>query len=136
MPAPAAFDNFPAALKERLPYGPYRGVVQRWLDGDTVEALLDCGVDEYPCEALRLADLWAAELDAPDPPVRALALAQWRMAARLFPVGTPVLVATELNTKGNERRSFTRYVARLETADGRDVVEALKMIYLTLEEAA
>ena len=93
------------------PYVPaveFRGTVERVIDGDTVQVLLDLGFDALARVQLRLADVDAPEL-------RGAESTQGRVARQLvrdrLPVGTPIVVIS------TQRRSFARYVGTLLAYD-------------------
>ncbi len=51
MSKPVQFQAWPDNLS--VPYGPYRAVTERVVDGDTVHVLVSLGVDEYAYRMVR-----------------------------------------------------------------------------------
>lgn len=100
MTRPAALRAYPIALLALAGYGPYRAIVDRVVDGDTVVVLADVGLDAYPCVSLRLRDVRAVELRS-ERGEEARAVLE-----TLLPPGTPVVVSTF-----KDRQTFDRYVA-------------------------
>jgi endonuclease YncB( thermonuclease family) len=45
MSKPAQLQEWPEGLN--VPYGPYRAVIERVVDGDTVHVVVSLGFDEY-----------------------------------------------------------------------------------------
>lgn len=121
MARPPEFRALPAAIAALAPFGPYRGVIKRWVDGDTVEVWVDAGLHAYPYIAVRLADMSAAELDDPNPEQRQAARRAQLYADRAFPPGTPCAV----HTIGRDAQSFGRFLGDLQLADGTHVSELL-----------
>jgi endonuclease YncB( thermonuclease family) len=107
MPKPATFRSYPALLAEHCNYGPYRGAVDRWHDGDTVFCYLDLGVDAYVYRALRLRGIDTSETDSSDPAERMRAQKAVKFAREHVPPGSVVRVTTW-------GRSFERWVADVE----------------------
>ena len=60
MSKPAQFQEWPSSLS--VPYGPYRAVIERVVDGDTVHVLVSLGLDEYACRVIRSRSVNAPEL--------------------------------------------------------------------------
>ncbi len=65
MPKPPAFDNWPTSLDPG--FGPYRAVVQKVVDGDTLYVLIDCGFSTYFYVSIRIMGINAPELFTSDP---------------------------------------------------------------------
>lgn len=118
MRKPLQFDAFPAALAERAPWPPYRAVVERWVDGDTLDIFADAGWNEYPYRTIRLQGIDAPELNRRATQARGAAARDYAMT--LAPPGTPCVVLAEPDTQ-----TFGRYVAVVTLADGTDVGAAL-----------
>jgi len=116
---PVEFRDFPAELAALAPYGPFRGVVKEWVDGDTLDVFCDPGCFAYPYVTVRLAGVGAPEKRGAD---RLAGLLAWRFAFRLAPPGTPCVV----ETAGVEVvDGFRRLVGRIGLAGGIDVGAAL-----------
>lgn len=100
MRRPQEFLDFPPALEVEAGWGPYRAVVRQVIDGDTIDVLVDLGLQSYAYETLRLRGI-----DAPErftPPGKASLL----FLRELLPVGTPVVINTH-----KDPQTFGRYVA-------------------------
>lgn len=112
---PEEFNNWPG----RHPgYGPYAAVVRHVVDGDTIDCLVDLGINIYAYEVIRLAGLNAPESN------RAATMAAGRAAKvyleALLPPGTRVVLATKPAPD-----SFGRYIATVTRADDGVDVNAL-----------
>lgn len=118
MSKPVQFQNWPESLG--VPYGPYRAVIERVVDGDTVHAMVSLGLDEYAYRMIRLRGVNAPELFSGPPEERKRGAAARDFLAALIPPGTRCRIATERDVT-----TFGRYVADLELEDGRDVGAAL-----------
>jgi endonuclease YncB( thermonuclease family) len=122
---PPGFRTWPVELPVPL-YGPYRAVIEHHVDGDTVDATLDVGANDYPYRTLRfLADIDGVlvGIDAPEKNRRetreaGLAAMAWTVAQ--VPLGAQVLVTTEPDPD-----SFGRYLAVVRLRDGRDLGAAM-----------
>lgn len=89
----------------------YRAVLVRVIDGDTLEVDIDLGLYTWVRrQSLRLADVWAPELDA------ATGIAFRDRVASHLPVGTPLVIETHKNRRQDDARSFTRWVAEVWVA--------------------
>jgi endonuclease YncB( thermonuclease family) len=116
-----AFAEWPAALT--YGYGPYRAVVQRVVDGDTLVALVDFGFREYRLAPVRLLCADGSGVNAPEsnrPASRAAGLAAKAFTESLCPAGAPVLLRTR-----RDPDAFDRYLAAVTLADGTDLGGAL-----------
>lgn len=100
MRKPMEFAGFPPGLARLGAYGPYRASIAHVVDGDTVYAFLDIGLNEYPFRPLRVRDLYAPELHEPG------GLVARDYVRGLLPAGTPCVVTTYRDTQ-----TFGRYVA-------------------------
>jgi len=60
MSKPVQFQGWPESLS--VPYGPYRAVIERIVDGDTVHVMVSLGMDEYAYRMIRIKDAFAPEL--------------------------------------------------------------------------
>lgn len=89
----------------------------RAIDGDTIEVVLDRGFHDHSFKRLRLAGIDTPELRDKDTAVRAKAIeAKDFVTATLdsYREGFRLIVHTHKTRKGNERRTFGRYVADVE----------------------
>ena len=118
MSKPAQFQDWPDGLD--VPYGPYRAVIERVVDGDTVHVVASLGLDEYAYRMIRIKDAFAPELFSGPPQERERGKAARDFLAQLLPVGTRCRLTTERDTT-----TFGRYVAALQLEDGRDVATVL-----------
>lgn len=110
MTKPAEFQDFPDELAALAPYGPYRVIVKRVIDGDTFEAFFDPGINKYAFEAIRLANVWAPELKKGSPESRREGAAAKAFLESLLPVGTPLVIHTSKNRNTQETTTLARYV--------------------------
>ena len=118
MPKPSAFAGWPDSLP--VTYGPYRCVVERVVDGDTVHCLVSLGLDQYAYRSIRLAGVDSPELFSGPPEERERGRAAKAHLESMAPPGTKCLLRTE-----KDRRTFDRYVGSLLLADGTDVASAM-----------
>lgn len=103
---PAQFVGFPNALSALAPFGPYMAVLNRVIDGDTLDVLIDCGFNVYTYATIRLEGVNAPETNTTEgKAAKAYATAE-------FPHGTPLT----LDTKPYPQ-TFGRYVARVTYVD-------------------
>ncbi len=117
MRKPAEFGTFPALLAEHAAYGPYRGVVRHVVDGDTLDVMLDVGLNDYLYRTLRLRWIDTPELNTPQ------GMAMRDYVRQLLPPGTPCVVTTYRDTQ-----TFGRYVADVRIPDAlgtRDLVATI-----------
>jgi micrococcal nuclease len=119
---PAQFNDWPASIQPG--YGPYRAVVERIVDGDTLYAFVDLGLNKYAYESVRLKDVNAPELFTSDPLERERGRLARAKLESVCPPGTKALMHTQ-----KDAASFGRYVATLTLADG-TVVNAAMNDYL------
>lgn len=118
MSKPAQFQKWPESLG--VPYGPYRAVIERVVDGDTVHVIVSLGLDEYAYRMIRIRGANAPELFSGPPEERERGKAARDFLAELLPPGIKCRLATERDVT-----TFGRYVADIELEDGRDVATAL-----------
>ena len=118
MSKPTQFQYWPSSLS--VPYGPYRAVIERVVDGDTVHVIMSLGVDEYAYRMIRLKDVNAPELFSGPPEERVRGKAARDFLAHLLPQGTTCRLVPERHAS-----CFGRYVAAIELEDGRDVATVL-----------
>jgi len=118
MSKPSQFQDWPANLD--VAYGPYRAVIERVVDGDTVHVVVSLGLDEYGYRMIRIRGAFAPELFSGPPEERERGKAARDFLAALLPVGTKCRLTTERDVT-----TFGRYVASMELEDGTDVATAL-----------
>jgi micrococcal nuclease len=118
MSKPVQFQEWPESLN--VPYGPYRAVIERVVDGDTVYVLASLGLDEYAYRMVRIRDANAPELFSGPNEERELGKAARDFLVELIPEGTRCRIVTE-----RDITTFGRYVADIELEDGTDVTTAL-----------
>lgn len=104
----------------------YLAEVLEVIDGDTVRLMIDLGFRTFTKVDIRLKGVWAPELSEGHKGAYAREYAQMML-------GQWVTVETELNTKGNEVRSFTRYVGTVWNRDKRNVNEMLQLEFKSLK---
>jgi micrococcal nuclease len=115
---PVQFQEWPEDLS--VPYGPYRAVIERVVDGDTVHVMVSLGLDEYAYRMIRIKSAFAPELFSGPPEERERGKAARDFLVELLPEGTKCRLLTERDVS-----TFGRYVASIELEDGRDVATAL-----------
>jgi micrococcal nuclease len=115
---PGQFQGWPENLN--VPYGPYRAVIERVVDGDTVHVMVSLGLDEYAYRMIRIKGAFAPELFSGPPEERERGKAARDFLAGLLPDGSKCRLATE-----RDATTFGRYVASIELEDGTDVATAL-----------
>lgn len=118
MSKPGQFQEWPESLN--VAYGPYRAVVERVVDGDTVHVMVSLGVDEYAYRMIRIRGVNAPEVFSGPPEERERGKAARDFLTQLLPQGTRCRLATQRDTT-----TFGRYVADIELEDGRDVATVL-----------
>jgi micrococcal nuclease len=105
----------------------YRALVERVVDGDTVDVRIDLGFDVWVRERLRVAAIDAPERFTPS------GKGATAHAQALLPVGEEVLVRTEKD----RTEKFGRYLATIEMPGGFDFGMAmLKAGYAVVYEQA
>lgn len=118
MSKPGQFQGWPESLN--VPYGPYRAVIERVVDGDTVHVMVSLGLDEYAYRMIRIKGAFAPELFSGPPEERERGKAARDFLAGLLSEGTKCRLTTERDVT-----TFGRYVASIELEDGTDVATAL-----------
>lgn len=118
MSKPVQFQEWPESLD--VPYGPYRAVVERVVDGDTVHVIASLGMDEYAYRMIRIQGAFAPELFSGPPEQRERGKAARDFLVSLVSPGTKCRLTTQRDTT-----TFGRYVASIELEDGTDVATAL-----------
>jgi len=90
----------------------YKGNVQKVVDGDTIDVLIDLGFKTFVKERLRIARIDTAELSSKDPEVIKLALAARDfLVAHL--VGMDVIIVSAKSDK------YGRYIAEVMYLDNK-----------------
>ncbi len=110
-----AFEGWPAKVLP-IKFGPFRAVVDRWLDADTFIAVVDAGFGLYPHVEIRLANASAPEKNTPKGK-EAKAFVQ-----ELLPRDSRVILRTE---KDRFAPTFSRWAASILMSDGRDLATVL-----------
>lgn len=94
----------------------YDAMILRWLDGDTVDVMLDLGVDILRKMRVRLAGVNTPEIHSRDLDEKKRGNAALAFAITLAPVGTKVRTKTEKTAE-----KYGRYLARIWTPEGKDI---------------
>ena len=109
----------------------YVAAHRRTLDGDSVELLIDLGMDTWTPQHIRVQFVDCPELNSTDPLVRERAQAAKAFTERWM-VDAWALGVTESDREWpltlvtwKDRRSFTRYVGAIENLRGESLAEAL-----------
>jgi endonuclease YncB( thermonuclease family) len=111
MRSPLGFQTFPPSM--RVPFGPFRAIVEYIVDGDTIDCFIDAGFHVYRYNRIRLAGINAPEKNRGTTANRQTGIEAMHHLASLLPVGMPVLLATEPDPD-----DFGRYIAIVTTEDG------------------
>ena len=92
-------------MKEMKPQYTYRAIVNRVVDGDTVDLLIDCGFNILRTERIRFygVDAWETRGEESERGLEAKKFVQ-----ELIPVGSEVVVRT-----GKEQGKFGRYLGEI-----------------------
>lgn len=115
---PSQFSNWPESLS--VDYGPYRAVIDRVVDGDTVYAFISLGMDQYTYESIRIMGIDAPELYRGDEAERAKGKAAKEYLESIAPPGTKCHLCTD-----RDRQSFGRYSGTLVLADSTHLAVAM-----------
>ncbi len=94
----------------------YDVTIIRWLDGDTVSVSISLGFDLMLDKCIRVYGINCREVHNKDATLKMQGLADKAFAEQLLPVGTKTVART--HKEGKEK--FGRYLAELETVDGKD----------------
>lgn len=119
MSSPAQFQGWPDEIQPG--FGPYRAVVERIVDGDTLYVFIDLGLNQYTYESIRLLDVFAPELFTSDPFEKQKGIEARNKLASLVPLGTKCLLQTE-----RDKMTFGRYVGELILENGASVNSMMK----------
>lgn len=119
MRKPGQFNNWPESLP--VAYGPYRAVVDRIVDGDTIYMLISPGFNVYTYESIRIMGIDAPEIFRGTEEERARGKAAKEYLESIAPPGTQCVIRTD-----KDRTSFGRYSASILLQDGTDI--ASKMV--------
>jgi micrococcal nuclease len=97
----------------------YRAVIVKWLDGDTLIAHLDQGFHDWKHDQrFRLVGI-----DAPDKqPWKGEAKA---FAEAMWPPGSPIIIWSVRDKRGDEKNSFERWMADAYDPQGRNLPQTL-----------
>jgi hypothetical protein len=95
-----------------VPYDPYRAVIERVVDGDTVHVMLSLGLDEYAYRMIRIKGAFAPELFSGPPEERT-----WKGREGLSGRATPG--GDEVQAYHRTGRVHLRTLRRLDRARGR-----------------
>lgn len=98
----------------------YRGLILRWVDGDTLDVRIDLGFDVGIVQRVRLYGVNTPEMNSPVPSERANARSALAMCKAMAPEGCYVQLKTH---KSNDK--YGRYLASVVTEDGEDISRAL-----------
>ena len=118
MATPSQFGDWPSNLTPG--YGPYRAVIERVVDGDTLYALVDAGFSTYVYHSIRIFGVDAPELFTSDPLEREKGRASRAYLESICPPGTKCLIRTD-----KDKTTFGRYVASVQLSNGTHVASAL-----------
>ena len=113
---PSEFDAYPADLSALALFGPYRAVAKRVIDGDTFDALIDAGFNNYVYAVVRLDGIDAPEIRGGTAEEKAVGRAAKTHLETLLPVDTPIVLYTRPWPE-----TFGRYAARVVLSGGGDV---------------
>lgn len=115
MAKPKAFQDWPKSLA--VTYGPYRAVLDRWMDADTGLFLVDLGFDEWRYVEVRVMGYSSPEHGTPEGD------AATAFANDLAPPGSRARLYS--NKAGKLDKTITRFVASIELEHGLDYGEVL-----------
>lgn len=113
---PVEFKHWPPSLS--VAFGPYRAVVRHHVDGDTFDALVDFGFNEYRYCPIRVLGVDTPETNRAE--TREAGLAALFYVREVMPVGTRVRLHTRPDPD-----SFGRYLARVELDERGDIAEMI-----------
>lgn len=102
----------------------YKCTVVRWIDGDTLEVMIDLGFFVNIKQTIRLFGVNAPELRSKNLQEKALAKKALDLVQSTCPVGTTVIAET---TKPNPRDKYGRFLANLILPDKRSLNEILEV---------
>jgi endonuclease YncB( thermonuclease family) len=97
----------------------YRATLIRVIDGDSLHATLDLGLDIRHDVTLRLAHINTPELNDKDASVRAKALEARKFLIDRLPIGVNALT---IRTIKDRQEKYGRYLAEIVSADGTTTV--------------
>jgi len=92
-------------------------------DGDSVVALIDLGFSAFSKVELRLLDVYAFETKGTQ---KELGVPDREELINLMPVGSKVSVQTFKTKTGKDKKSFTRYIAKVWLENGQLINDILK----------
>ncbi len=106
---PPQLEGHPTGYGEAISQGMIRGHCCGVRDGDTIEALVDLGLDHCAYEAFRIKGLRCAETRTKDRAEKKLGMAA-KNEAMDFAWDMHILIRTS-KTKNADKKTFSRYVA-------------------------
>ncbi len=115
---PPQFTDWPASIDPG--FGPFRGVIQRVVDGDTLYILLDCSFSIYTFHSIRIANIDSPELFSGPPEERARGKAAKEYLESIAPPGTKCLLRTD-----KDKTTFGRYLASILLPNGTDMANEM-----------
>lgn len=93
----------------------YRATISRWIDGDTVEMIVDLGFEIKLKVPMRLAGIDTPEIHSTDPIQREAAAKAVARARELCPIGSAVIVKTE---KADSKDKYGRWLGNIPDPAG------------------
>ena len=96
----------------------YACTIKGWVDGDTVDVVIDLGFHIALAERVRVAGINSPEVHSKSPVEKSKGLAALDYAEHLAPAGSVLKIQTAKATKETEK--FGRWLASIALADGRD----------------
>ena len=115
---PSHFEDWPASINPG--FGPFRAVVQRVTDGDTLDVIVDTAFNSYRYLTIRVMGIDAPEMFGGSVEERERGRAAKAYLIGIAPVGARCLLRTD-----RDRQTFGRYVGSLLLADGKDVASEM-----------
>ena len=115
---PSQFESWPESLP--IHYGPYRAVVDRVVDGDTLYMLISPGFNVYTYESIRVMGIDAPETNRGTEEEKEFGRSAREYLRQIAPPGTQCVIRTD-----KDRTSFGRYSASILLADGTDLGSAM-----------
>jgi endonuclease YncB( thermonuclease family) len=113
---PEEFRGWPATVA--APVGPYRAVIRHHVDGDTYDALIDLGWNDYRYHPVRLLGVDTPETNRAA--TRDAGRAALDFVRGVMPVGSRVLLHTRADPD-----SFGRYLAGIRLESGEDLAAVI-----------
>jgi len=101
----------------------YKAEVVKWIDGDTVELVIDLGFKLVIHTKARVYGINAPEVHSKDPEEKAAGLKALDFARQLAPTGSTIIARTHKATREEEK--FGRWLADITLADGRPFAQTM-----------